>query len=170
MRRIRAKPTKHCGTQFRSKTEAMYCELFNRYDEPWTYESQRFNLRSGSYLPDFFLPRLDLWVEIKGPPPTKQEMTLCLELSCTVQRPVAIAYGWPPNDAPYNPGLMVVSNCFWYGSCCFRLFEGKLTIYGNYAESFVNTAPHCHSIPEYIIRGIEDKFKKRIRTPKPKKR
>lgn len=32
----------------------------------WQYEPRRFKLSWCTYLPDFYLPELDVWVEIKG--------------------------------------------------------------------------------------------------------
>lgn len=152
MRRIKAKPTKHCGTQFRSKTEAMYCELFNRFDEPWTYEPTRFYLPSGSYLPDFFLSRLDLWLEVKGKYPTNHEIELCRDLSIMVKKSVVIAYGWPPTAIYISEGRM--HSLFMIG-----IKQNKLSM-----------SLTSEKIPEEMIHGIQDKFKKRVRTPKPKKR
>lgn len=152
MKRIPAKPTKYCGIRFRSRTEAKYCELFNRFDEPWTYESQRFELASGSYLPDFYLQRLDLWIEIKGTTPTSQEMTLCFELSQKLAKPVAIAYGWPPTTIPYKPGMLWcadgiwLSNLFW----AYNTDSQKLTI----SHPFTN----CVALGDEIFRTIDEKY------------
>ncbi len=100
---IKAKPTKYCGVQFRSRTEAKYCMLFNMFDVPWTYEPRRFPLPSGSYLPDFFLKDLELWIEVKGIYPTEHERTLCEELQKVTKQSVAICYGWPPSILIWTP-------------------------------------------------------------------
>lgn len=59
-------------TYFRSSWEANIARFFNYSDIKWEYERKRFyfehseedNVRS--YCPDFYLPELDLWIEVKG--------------------------------------------------------------------------------------------------------
>lgn len=109
---IKAKPTLYCGVHFRSRTEAKYCMLFNMFDVAWTYESRRFLLPSGSYLPDFYLPAWNTWIEIKGPHPTNGEMLLCEELYRATRQPVVIAYGWPPTLLVFNGGSWVKGHEF----------------------------------------------------------
>ncbi len=170
--RIKAKPTKYCGVQFRSKTEAKYTALFNRFDEPWTYEPQRFNLPSGSYLPDFFLPRLNAWVEIKGVEPTHLEIRLCEELYEYTGKDVYIAYGWPPVTEPNTPGLYNIIKSshkyFWSLQTSFWcLSEGKLTI-ATATKNWIWANGLLKPIGD--LSEIEAKFKKRVRTPSSKKR
>ncbi len=109
---IKAKPTLYCGVQFRSRTEAKYCMLFNMFDVPWTYEPRRFALTSGSYLPDFYLAGWESWIEIKGIYPTKHEQTLCEELQKVTKQSVIIAYGWPPQAILLWQGSWVMSHPF----------------------------------------------------------
>lgn len=152
--RIKAKPTKCCGVKFRSQLEAKYTTLFNMFDEPWTYESRFFKLPTANYLPDFFLPRLGTWVEIKGVEPNAREIKLCEELCKTTGQPVAIAYGWPPF------GLRLICLTDWHKNLSWGLRNGKLTI----------CDPQAESLPMSIFGSIDEKFKKRIRTSPSKKR
>lgn len=118
---IKAKPTKYCGVQFRSRTEAKYCMLFNMFDVPWTYESRRFLLPSGSYLPDFYLPSWNTWIEIKGPAPTEQEKRLCEELHVATKERVVICYGWPPTS-------LVWCHDSWVKGHNFGIDNGKMVL------------------------------------------
>lgn len=60
------------GYTFRSRLEARYAVMFEKMGLDWRYEVQGFQLQDGrSYLPDFQLPGLDLYVEIKGTPPDR---------------------------------------------------------------------------------------------------
>lgn len=51
---------------FRSKWEANFARLCNYLGIEWEYEPCRFIFDRCSYLPDFYLPVCDLWVEVKG--------------------------------------------------------------------------------------------------------
>jgi hypothetical protein len=92
---IKAIETKYNGYHFRSRLEARWAVFFDSLNEPWEYEVEGFELESGRYLPDFWLPRLGCWLEIKGQSPTKHEQQLCYELAWATEKPVAIAWGLP---------------------------------------------------------------------------
>lgn len=67
MTTIQAIETRYAGCRFRSRLEARWCVFFQTLGIKWEYEPQGFELPSGeAYLPDFHLPELDLWVEVKG--------------------------------------------------------------------------------------------------------
>jgi len=56
---------------FRSKWEANIARTFNYSNIVWEFEPKRFyfsDISDGieSYLPDFYLPELDIWIEVKG--------------------------------------------------------------------------------------------------------
>jgi len=56
---------------FRSAWEANVARIYNHNNIKWEYESKRFMFENPvygveSYQPDFYLPELDKWVEVKG--------------------------------------------------------------------------------------------------------
>lgn len=64
-------PTVYGNIRFRSRSEARLAEYFDRVEVKWNYEpcilkwvDQHGCMRS--YLPDFYLPDLDIYVEVKG--------------------------------------------------------------------------------------------------------
>lgn len=57
--------TAYNGVTFRSRLEARWALFFDLLKIRWLYEHEGFELASGRYLPDFYLPDLDVWVEIK---------------------------------------------------------------------------------------------------------
>jgi len=64
---IKAIQTRHDGYFFRSRIEARWAVWFNTLHIPYRYEPEGFDLGDGVYyLPDFYLPTLELWVEVKG--------------------------------------------------------------------------------------------------------
>jgi hypothetical protein len=50
----------------RSGWEVDFAEALDAAGVHWTYEPKRFNLGWSSYLPDFYLPAQDLYIEVKG--------------------------------------------------------------------------------------------------------
>lgn len=65
----RAIVTVYKGYRFRSRLEARWAVFFDALGLPWEYEVEGFNLGSGVlYLPDFWMPSLDAFIEIKGTP------------------------------------------------------------------------------------------------------
>jgi hypothetical protein len=69
--------------------------FFDATKTPWVYEKEGYELPSGRYLPDFWLPSLDCWVEIKGEEPTAEEAKKAEELGAGTGWAVVIADGLP---------------------------------------------------------------------------
>jgi len=64
---ITAIPTFHAGCRFRSRAEARYATFLDALTDPWRYEPQGWVLDNDEcYLPDFWLPRLGGYLEVKG--------------------------------------------------------------------------------------------------------
>jgi hypothetical protein len=78
------------GVRFRSKTEARWAVFFDALGIRWLYEPEGYVLECGPYLPDFLLPELRLFVEIKGKAPTVVEQRRCFELAETTGMDVAL--------------------------------------------------------------------------------
>lgn len=58
--------TVYVGYRFRSRLEARWAIFFDTLGLRWEYEAEGFDLGHGyKYLPDFWLPELDCWIEIK---------------------------------------------------------------------------------------------------------
>ena len=64
---IKAIETRYKGYRFRSRLEARWAVFFDAMGVKWEYEKEGYDLgEAGWYLPDFWLPRLKCWIEIKG--------------------------------------------------------------------------------------------------------
>lgn len=66
---IKAIETTYAGHRFRSRLEARWAVFFDALGIEWEYEPQGYEVgctEMTMYLPDFRLPALDLWVEVKG--------------------------------------------------------------------------------------------------------
>lgn len=64
-RPIRAIETCYKGYRFRSRLEARWAVFMDTIRVEYRYEPEGFELGTCRYLPDFLLPDLDLWLEIK---------------------------------------------------------------------------------------------------------
>lgn len=61
----RGLPTSYAGHVFRSRLEARFAVLFDVMGIRWEYEPDGFELPHGLYVPDFWLPDLRTWFEVK---------------------------------------------------------------------------------------------------------
>ncbi len=63
---MKAIPTEYNGYNFRSRLEATWACFFNHMNIPYQYEPRLFYFPGGvKYLPDFWLPAQECWLEIK---------------------------------------------------------------------------------------------------------
>lgn len=63
---IKPIPTRYQNYHFRSRSEARWAVFFDKAGIQWRYELEGFELPSGRrYLPDFYLPKHDAYVEVK---------------------------------------------------------------------------------------------------------
>ena len=66
MRDIKPIETYYNGYRFRSRLEARWAVFFDKAGITYQYEPEGYSLANGNYyLPDFYLPRFDLHVEVK---------------------------------------------------------------------------------------------------------
>lgn len=72
--------TVYRGFAFRSRFEARWAVYMDAMGVKWQYEPEGFELPSGRYLPDFYLPDFDCYVEVKSKWPTEEEFRKCREL------------------------------------------------------------------------------------------
>lgn len=121
---IKAIETHYAGCRFRSRLEARWAVFFDHLGIAWEYEPQGFELSPipasrikqmqqdqlrepepgdgdhlGGYLPDFRLPRLKAWFEVKGAYPPREEWTRLHRFSELVNERFFIAVGSIPNPS-----------------------------------------------------------------------
>lgn len=63
---FRFKGTRYNGTWMRSSWEFAFAKWCRKHGIKYRHEPRWFVLQSGSYLPDFYLPDFNLYIEIKG--------------------------------------------------------------------------------------------------------
>lgn len=87
--------TIHNGYRFRSRAEARWSVFFTALGIPYEYEKEGYDLDGLRYLPDFYLPTLKAWVEIKGEEPTLEERLKARCLALATGEEVYILAGSP---------------------------------------------------------------------------
>jgi hypothetical protein len=106
---IKAIDTVYNGYKFRSRLEARWAVFFDSLSINYEYEKEGFDLDGTWYLPDFWLPNLNCWVEIKPNilrlrrnfrdkeeyKEPKRELTLCRKLSDGTDKVVLLIGGKP---------------------------------------------------------------------------
>lgn len=123
--------TYYNGIKFRSRTEARWAVFFDALGVPYIYEKEGYDLgqlisaalleRQGSpeeailielaslnlgwYLPDFWLPNQELWVEIKGGRPTELDWDKVRALKFLSGYRCHLFFGGIPNYVRYKPDL-----------------------------------------------------------------
>ena len=76
---IKAIETEYDGHRFRSRIEARWAVFFNAIGLKYEYEIEGFQMGELRYLPDFYIPSLDRWFEIKGKPLSAADIKKCEE-------------------------------------------------------------------------------------------
>ncbi|MGH9852904.1 MAG: hypothetical protein ACREBD_23965 [Blastocatellia bacterium] len=106
--------TGYKGYRFRSRLEARWAVFFDHLGVKWEYEKEGYDLgrdlpemlinpetlinrlpRNKWYLPDFWLPEIQFWAEVKGAPFTDQEAAMCQALAMLTDRNVLMLPGQP---------------------------------------------------------------------------
>lgn len=110
MNTIKAIETVYKGYRFRSRLEARWAVVFDTLGVKWEYEKEGFNLDPEGagfyYLPDFWLPEFELWVEVKGVP--KPEDYIKLTRLCYLSGPGtdSVVVSEIPDDPDETPVVL----------------------------------------------------------------
>lgn len=118
---MRAIETSYQGYRFRSRLEARWAVFLDSLGIEYWYEHEGCPLATGrGYLPDFYLPALGCWIEVKGPEPTEEEKMKAymlslesafddpedLDTSIENSEPVYILYGNIPYPYPKKGNMI----------------------------------------------------------------
>ncbi len=80
--RIKPIETRYGGYRFRSRLEARWAVFFDTLGITYDYEPEGYDLGElGYYLPDFWLPQVRMWAEVKSGPFTPEEEEKCEALA-----------------------------------------------------------------------------------------
>lgn len=92
---VKAIETRYAGHRFRSRLEARWAVLFDAAGIQWEYEVEGWELPSGRYLPDFWLPQVMMWAEVKPTRLSGLEFQRCRELAIGAGFDVLLLDGKP---------------------------------------------------------------------------
>ncbi len=82
------------GLHFRSRLEARWAVFYDRLGIRYVYEPEGYKLGNGVwYLPDFWLPEQECFIEVKPEYPTENEILKAERLCAWTGSPVFIAHG-----------------------------------------------------------------------------
>ena len=115
---LQAIPTTYNGVTFRSRLEARHAVLMDTLGVEWHYEYEGYQLPSGWHVPDFWLPKVGKWLEVKGDEPTLHELQLADELRDHTGANVVIAPGPLPDPTLFEShGTPYSINESWMIAC-----------------------------------------------------
>ena len=86
--------TSYNGYLFRSRLEARWAVFLDAMGIRYEYEKEGYQLDAGWYLPDFWLPELNIWVEVKGGEPSQHDKDRINEL-CLKSGDLGVIVGYP---------------------------------------------------------------------------
>lgn len=103
---LKAIETRYKGYRFRSRLEARWAVFFDALGIEWEYEKEGYDLgEAGWYLPDFWLPQTNTWVEIK--PDNERQTDPADEIGLRFREHIYYASS---NMLPLNFGDHIVCN------------------------------------------------------------
>ncbi|MDP9312779.1 MAG: hypothetical protein M3R24_18145 [Chloroflexota bacterium] len=150
--------TLYNGYRFRSRLEARWAVFFDALDIRYEYEKEGYDLNGLWYLPDFWLPKQQAWVEIKPMEPSDEEMQKASLLSEMQETYVVI----------FSDGLPSDNGKRHYADGFYGWYRGERVLGNNWMEcrtcGHIDLLPgiagavHClwcdYSKPEQLIRSI----------------
>jgi len=93
---IAARPALYRGTVFRSTLEVRWAVYLDAVGLTWEYEPRCFDLEElGRYLPDFWLPQVRSWAEVKPGTFSDEERARVVSLCRTTHQTVLLLDGRP---------------------------------------------------------------------------
>lgn len=100
--KIKPIETHYNGYRFRSRIEARWAVFFDSLGIEYVYEKEGYDLGdAGWYLPDFWLPQVSMWAEVKPTPLTDEELSKCKALVQMTKRACLVLVGETPSNHPY---------------------------------------------------------------------
>jgi len=100
--KIRPIQTKYRGYHFRSRREARWAVFFDAAKIRWEYEPEGFDVDGTAYLPDFYLPDMDCYFEVKGT--SNYDIEVLRRFAQRAKKPLIVAQGAIPDPDEYDCG------------------------------------------------------------------
>ena len=106
---MKAIETYYKNTRFRSRLEAKWALFFDELGIIWDYECEGFESRGICYLPDFYLPELGYFFEVKPYAPSKEDFQKsAIGVECS-GKTVIFAWGYPITCSCYEDNFLMAA-------------------------------------------------------------
>jgi hypothetical protein len=150
---LKAIETRYANHLFRSRLEARWATALDNMGVRWEYEREGFELKGGvRYLPDFWLPDLKCWLEIKGDDPSEEALDKARKLRDAGDWPVVVAVG-PVSAGPHR----CFANDIGHSSGGSSEWEVRWYICDGCRKPKISWGDGCHTIvgPGWISHPVE---------------
>jgi hypothetical protein len=157
---IDAVPRRYAGVNFRSTLEADWAATLDDAEILWEYEPTTVTLPSGvTYIPDFYLPEIRTWIEVKGPGIPRiekaEEFAAMVACSCQgsgrcVNRECQIVLiGHPPERALHKWG----AHTRWSAAIGQQAFFARCSACGlrYWHRSSRPACRNCGEVPDFYV-------------------
>ncbi|WP_282361266.1 hypothetical protein [Pseudomonas sp. PS01300] len=110
----------HKGYRLRSYTELLWARVLEAAGIFYLYEPDLVRVDDGYYLPDFWLPNVGIYLEVKGKNPTEIEIEKADAVMERTGREVMFLVGRPESDREglMNCGMLVRGSAGWTNGLC----------------------------------------------------
>ena len=110
----------HNGYRLRSYTELLWARVLEAAEIFYLYEPDLVRVDEGYYLPDFWLPNVGIYLEVKGKNPTEEEIQKADAVMERTGREVMFLVGRPQSDREglMNCGMLVRGSGGWTNGIC----------------------------------------------------
>jgi len=150
---IQAIETKYKGYNFRSRLESRWAVFFDALRIKWEYEKEGYDLGElGWYLPDFWLPELRCWVEIKPNGDDESARAKCAELSKGTQMACLLIEGSPGTTYDDLNGPRTDYSMTLFGGEPWDLFDSGYA----FGESYFWGADQFERLRLFLVEHIEN--------------
>lgn len=146
--------TRYGGCRFRSRLEARWAVFFDALKVIWEYEKEGYVLNGRWYLPDFWLPQVSMWAEVK-PALDQFDLDLCDSLARATGHHCLLLDG-VPRDTNYwsterYPNSKARLDYFLTDPHHYHLSEHRF--FSSTGEEFPDRVPEgwCHDEPSYAV-------------------
>lgn len=171
---IKAIETHYQGYRFRSRLEARWAVFFDALGIEWEYEKEGYQLWTGWYLPDFWLPQFRFYAEIKPKELKIWEHEAGIHNQATGGDwssflPAVLFNGLPPGDSHgrvYVDGLDDL--CEWvvcekcnepgFGYCCGGEYTGVFSCGCNAGLLYLDSPRQSAKLSHAVIAARSARF------------
>lgn len=102
MSNIKPIETFYSGYRFRSRLEARWAVFFDCLKIEWEYEKEGFDFGDEKYLPDLWLPTVNMWAEIKPEYQFDKRAIILVTLLANQTGYPVLMLGGVPENRPYT--------------------------------------------------------------------